>query len=1302
MPDDPKKKRRQGAAASPAVEDMSPEMYMDALRSSLGGAGTQPEGEQPEEPQETPVQSFWSRLIHGVDGKSRIAEIARSVPRGAAEAVNSMAHSAFEFGAWIDRKTGLGEALQPGFNAAYDEDNGRSLVPRDDFSVVDDTEMVAAYGARSDDPLAAFSESVTQFATSMLLLNRAGLKNLYVAGAATDALAFDPYEASLAELVAKIPVTETRSAAMQAVGDLLSVEGDDGPIVARLKRSVEGVLVGAALDAVVWGSRSARASKQLADPGVTPAAQEEALDLIRRADEALRGVADGTGTPDGAHLVVRPSGNGNWTLKVNPESPWFSDLDIPTYLRRDEEFRARVAQQETKARSAPGDDVNLDEPAYLRAEGKTVADVEAAAAAREEEAALIRRQMETVKAEDAAREGALPPPPESASRGEMEMQAASLNDAIDARLNGGPTLTAEQSTAVLDFAKKLVSSRTADDVTRLLDGTHFNFSYIDEPVDVLSKIEAISEVFRREMDGAQGRPGVPVEESFRMARKALGGMLEAEAPAIIRDRLKNVRDLHAWLLAGDMVMRDMGRKIGRMSEVLDARPHDVVAAEEARLAIDNFFRLTRELAGANSETGRALRILQERSNALAERPIRFKGKKKPSDAPQASKQKQEPDLAVEQSPEVGRLSDRRKKGDVKTSAEDTPPSITAGMNHRQIASIARMVRMAGGAPRDAFAVARAARVIKQTGKLDKAMEVFANFLLSGPKTAETVLVSGAGVTMFEPVVRMVAGVTTRNRALLREGADIMWGNFQYLKDNLKSMGASLRAGRSIINPQPQRVAIGGVTGDIVRLPGRLLMGLDELIRVTNYRSFVRAKSLRVGREQGLSGAALEARVADDLRNSFDAETGIALLPDALKYAETPTFSGPLGHDTFGGKFHDFTNNAIEAKFIAPFVKASVNIFRYVWQGTPLLNIANRQAREIMKQGGEAAAVLHSRSALAATVYGTSLYMATSGNLTGRGPTDPELRKLWLRDHQPYSVRVGDQWLSYRRSDPLSTPLGLIADLNTMISEGFVDDGEDVAYAIVAAITQNLGSKTYLQGITQFAEAFGSGDEHGVRRWLQNFSANMAVPQLVSSVSEDDYYREVRGLADAVIARIPGWSETLPPKHNIFGEPVMRVPGVINRGANPFTAKQATQSVAETALLELERGLSPAPAKLENGLIDLFSPEYDNGTGKLPYVRWMELIRTPQHGDPNFRQDLEALVRSSRWTEASDGTETFPGGKRWLMAAGVKEKHEQRALQQLFEEYPKLANARRMLRRMRGAAIRSGESGVAEVEALFGQ
>jgi len=98
------------------------------------------------------------------------------------------------------------------------------------------------------------------------------------------------------------------------------------------------------------------------------------------------------------------------------------------------------------------------------------------------------------------------------------------------------------------------------------------------------------------------------------------------------------------------------------------------------------------------------------------------------------------------------------------------------------------------------------------------------------------------------------------------------------------------------------------------------------------------------------------------------------------------------------------------------------------------------------------------------LYGYGMYRTMSGDLTGRGPSDPQLRKEWLATHQPYSIKIGGNWYSYAKVEPLSIPLGLMADLHVVLHE--LDDKNtdvsDLMYAVPTAIFYNLSSSRIRQ------------------------------------------------------------------------------------------------------------------------------------------------------------------------------------------------------------------------------------------------
>lgn len=1277
-------------------------------------------------PPEAQGESFFHRLLHSAklfftppgvsaeaDQQSR--DMAHAVGRGAVNAGNELGRTMLEFGAFLDRKTGAGEAMQPGYNAAYDENGGaRGLVvgAGDEANAVSADEMLAAYGAKSDDPLVSLTENASQFLSGLALARGAGLKNIYTAGAVVDATMFDPYQAQLAEIASKAP----NWTGIGLLGKVLSVQDDhldengqlvhgDGALVARIKRSAGGAVGAAVVDGLIAAARFLRGSRVLADPAATAAQKAAAQQVTTEANQTLQNVADGTHAAPGEHVTVQPTPDGGATLGVHPESPALLGLgqneaarirkfdaisnearDLSLVKDRTPEQQARLAelgrQKQQYADLLPeAHNGGGRQPTGTGAPNVTAEDI------------LARHRATAVTDPAAAQEFLSSQAPTYASRAEAQVQAAVMNDGLNAeasRFNG--TLTEGDAQAVRQIAKGLTESTNPEDIARLQDGTHFNFSYADEPRQALAYIEALSERFQTEMNAAQAT--IPIERSMQMVRDIVGAMPEAQAPTIARQLLAGQGGpaWHAKLAAADVVLKRFGAKLADLAEVLNARPNDMIAGENFRTALSNMYGLQEELARANSEWGRTGRILQERANpALKSMPF--------------------------------------STGVTPAAAETAAPAATpradlvAGMSPSELAAQARMIRLAGGDPANLYAVRAGAEVMqlrkvseiagdlaktafKDSGPLWKelkdkvlrsAAEVFVNSLLSRPSTQSVIALSESSVSAFEAVSRLGGGLATFNPALARQGADQLWGLFKYTRENIQSAKAMLDAGMSIIDPRPSVHAIGGTTGDLVRIPGTAIGVSEEFSTVANYRADIRARSLRLGREQGLVGAALEARVNEDLTHAFDAE-GRATLPEALARAKTPAFNGPLRPDTFGKAFTTLINNNVTSKFVVPFAKVSFNIFDYMWQRTPVLNFFNSQARATLLKGGEDAAVLMAGTTMASSLYIYGIQQAWSGNLSGRGPSNPALRTQWLLTHKPYTLSGTDMFgkrydIPFRRLDPLGIPFGLMGDLHQIISENPDSrDASDLAYGIVSALAANLSSKSYLTGLTNFADAWGSNDPHKVRRYIQDFAANFAVPGGVTEVGQmaglDPYFHEVRTMADAILNRLP--SNGLTPRYDMFGRPVLRMLDPSSLPRNPV----------ENTLLTLDRALPPHPTTVANGLVDLLDPKYAPKGKPVPYVRLMDLIREGFSGNAGLRDQIVSLVNSDRWNNSSSGSEQFPGGERWVLANAIKTTQEQRAFNIVRQEYPLVDNAFRASLRARGMSMREGQDGVAQVESLF--
>lgn len=639
------------------------------------------------------------------------------------------------------------------------------------------------------------------------------------------------------------------------------------------------------------------------------------------------------------------------------------------------------------------------------------------------------------------------------------------------------------------------------------------------------------------------------------------------------------------------------------------------------------------------------------------------------------------------------------------------PYITPTMSDNDVRGMLRIIKMSDGAPRDPEMIRDAAELIHKGTGLAKVTEMVVNGILSGPRTLGTIFQSGMMMNAFENSSRYAAGVFTRNPILRQQAADQMFANFSQMKDAIGAGWTAMKEGRSITNPMsvgreigyteagPSKNIVARTTGQVVRMPGNLIQGIDEFLGVLGQRQFIVGRSLQMGREAGLTGNDLASRVADDLRNSYDRKTGVCIVPGAVQYGQNFAFKTPLRGDQWASGVRSFTIDHPESRLIVPVVKTAGNIFDRSWQMTPGLNKLNAGYAAKIAQGGEVAATARTQAGIGAAMWATAMYGVMAGHITGAGPSDPALKKLWLKDNQPYSLKVGDQNYEYKRWEPWSTIIGLAADAHTIyheMADGKTSDPSDLMYAGTAALAHNLGSKSYLSTMFQLMDAVGSGDASKMKSFMEHM-AGEAVPfsSALNTLNPDDTQREVRGMADAMMAKVPGLSTRLDPKFNIFGEPTMKTPGYFNRAFDTWGMSKPSGKNVEDDLLELKGRLNSLPAQNYKGLgLDLTdrsqweNPLLSENRGKSPWIRYNELMRSPMYGLPSFRSKLEDFIKSPRWEESSIGTQQFPGGTRLQEVQALKSSAEEHAMQQVMAEYPKLDQAFRLQLQAKGNALRS--------------
>ena len=519
-----------------------------------------------------------------------------------------------------------------------------------------------------------------------------------------------------------------------------------------------------------------------------------------------------------------------------------------------------------------------------------------------------------------------------------------------------------------------------------------------------------------------------------------------------------------------------------------------------------------------------------------------------------------------------------------------------------------------------------AKFMKDSGDItrsDMLLELWINSLLSGPQTHVVNILSNALTTAWAIPERFLAVGTGNIRA--GEATELLWGMKEGMLDGFQAFWQTWRSGvpsGGIGKIEIRHKAISGeamgltgnigramdLFGEFVRMPGDTLMAVDEFFKTLNYRMELHAQSYRQAIGEGLEGDALASRiaaiVADPPTRIKDAAENFSFyqtFSQALDQAGAPFES--LGRAT--QKLHEGVNEVPLARLVLPFIRTPFNIARFAAERSPLGLMSANVRQQLMSNTAEGA-MARAKMALGTMIMGTVAILSAEGRITGRGPQDPDLRRQ-LQDAgwQPYSVRVGDHYVAYNRLDPLGTLFGLAADFSSIVGEMDSVTADRVAGALLMSVWQNLSSKTYMKGLSEAVGAVApktwADPEQSVGPGSRFFSklGGSLVPNIVAQANRtmvDPVLRDTQGILDEVMSRIPGFSDNIPPRRTIFGEP-RQLQGALGPDfVSPLYSSTRKHNPVADEMIRLRLGISLPPRAFQPDQgaepIELTAAQYD--------------------------------------------------------------------------------------------------------------
>jgi hypothetical protein len=602
--------------------------------------------------------------------------------------------------------------------------------------------------------------------------------------------------------------------------------------------------------------------------------------------------------------------------------------------------------------------------------------------------------------------------------------------------------------------------------------------------------------------------------------------------------------------------------------------------------------------------------------------------------------------------------------------------------------------MGGSVGKDALSMAKAlSDVAENGGNISKAAaqlvkpswqdayyQVWINGLLSSPATHGANIVSNMGTTLmsiperymtaaFETMTGINGAAFTEANARATGFASGLIDGFQLMTGKSKQTaigGVKTEARMDAIssaawNKQPDSMVGKGLDylGKATGLPGWALEKGDMFFKGVNYRMMLNEKATKTALEEGLTGKEFATRVADLVSNPTEAINDVA-----TDFARYQTFTNKTGETT------QAISKAIKAtpmaKYIMPFINTPSNILKYSFERTPLA-LGSSTIRAELKAGGSRAAEITARIAGGSMLMAGASSLAMDGRITGAGPSNyKERQALEAGGWAPYSVKIGNKYISYQRLEPIGSLIGYSADVTSIMGQMGEDDAGQLVSAGMASMAKNLTSKTYLSGLSEFMSVVASGDAARWENYTSRFAAGMVQPLYSSAAKKvgnyfDDVKRDYKadsenGYLKSIFLRaqenIPGLGTDAPVLRDMWGEEHHYSNGVapIVTAMSPIAISKDKEDPINDIISSNQIAVSPPRRKIMG--VELSNKEYSE------YTRL---------AGEYSRQLMEEAYESGTFEGLTDG----PEGEQALIVRRILTQARKAAKSEMFLESPDL-------------------------------
>jgi hypothetical protein len=601
---------------------------------------------------------------------------------------------------------------------------------------------------------------------------------------------------------------------------------------------------------------------------------------------------------------------------------------------------------------------------------------------------------------------------------------------------------------------------------------------------------------------------------------------------------------------------------------------------------------------------------------------------------------------------------------------------------------------------------------------DATIQFFRDALLSSPVSQARILASNVSTALWRIGERKVAeGISA---AMQTEGgiapgeASAMWaGWIGSFKDAMTYGWKAAQTGATGagIGDVPHEQFPSMLSGEALNMkgaPGRIadfvgqaaswgfgfggrraIIAQHDMALTMAYNAELHAQAVRVATNEINAGQLAEDGFAErvaGLLHSADGTPDESIATAARAQAKYQAFLDQPADDTIG----KLTNLMLDARrqipalnAIIPFIKIPSRIMSYTFERTPLAPLMS-EFRSKVAAGGASRDLALAQLAVGGMITSAAADMVLSGKAKGGGPPEKGLAQAEEREGEKRdSVKVGDNWYNINGVHPVGKLFLLATDVAEAIAGGQheLKDDEDttkIAVGTSLAIARTLTNASYMQGLSNLFATLHDAKVGGEGESALLSVAGETVPAAANAVTRatDPYQRAVYTMLDEYKSKIPGLSKTLPPRRDLWGDPVSSGHDALTRLTSPVQFASETHSPIDDEILKQGMNIT-MPGRNQS-----FGPpgqgvRIDMSKYPKEYSRLLELAGH-EYKDPAWgvgaKELLSSIVSgdhplSTVYNLRSDGPE---GGKA-EMIRGIINQYREGARNQLLEESPKLSN-----------------------------